>query len=116
MNDILSTGPGSALAATSPRMETEMETTTQIKGAAEANTEMRNGSRHDAAGLTIRLDDQPLTLPIGATLADLLAQQQRRPETVATAVNGRFVARDRRGDTVLRDGDQVLFFQPIVGG
>ncbi len=112
MNEILSPGPGSALAATSPRTESETTTQTQTKG----ETAMRHGSLNDAADLTIRLDDQPLTLPIGATLADLLAHQQRRPETVATAVNGRFVARDRRGDTVLRDGDQVLFFQPIVGG
>jgi sulfur carrier protein len=66
--------------------------------------------------ITIYLDDQPQPMPAGSTLADLLAQLQRAPESVATALNGQFVARDARPDTVLSDGDQVLLFKPIVGG
>jgi sulfur carrier protein len=66
--------------------------------------------------ITIYLDDKPLPMPTGSTLADLLAQLQRAPDSVATALNGQFVARDARPDTVLSDGDQVLLFKPIVGG
>jgi sulfur carrier protein ThiS len=35
---------------------------------------------------------------------------------VATSVNGRFVARARRASIRIAPGDQVLLFQPIVGG
>jgi sulfur carrier protein len=66
--------------------------------------------------ITIHLDDKPLQMPTGNTLADLLEQLQRAPESVATALNGQFVARDARPDTVLNEGDQVLLFKPIVGG
>lgn len=66
--------------------------------------------------ITIHLDEKPLPLPTGSTLADLLDQLQRAPDSVATALNGQFVARDARPDTVLNDGDQVLIFRPIVGG
>ncbi len=66
--------------------------------------------------ITIHLDDQALQLPAGSTLADLLALQQRAPESVATARNGQFIAREARPDTMLADGDQILLFKPIVGG
>ncbi len=66
--------------------------------------------------ITIHLDDQALRLPEGSTLEQLMIQQQRTPESVATARNGQFVARDARPGTVLNDGDQVLLFKPIVGG
>lgn len=50
------------------------------------------------------------------TLADLLAALGVAPDTVATAVNGQFVPRDRRADHRLQTGDSVTTFQPIVGG
>lgn len=66
--------------------------------------------------ITVRLDDRAVTMPAGATLAQLLELERREAAAVATALNGRFVARDARADTALNDGDVVLFFQPIVGG
>lgn len=66
--------------------------------------------------ITVRLDDRAVALPAGATLAQLLEQEHREPGAVATALNGLFIARDARARTTLRDGDLVLFFQPIVGG
>ena len=66
--------------------------------------------------ITIHLDEQPLRVAAGTTLASLIAQQQRPPESVATACNGQFVAREARAGTTLNDGDQVLLFKPIVGG
>lgn len=52
----------------------------------------------------------------GLSLADVVARQERAPQAVATAVNGQFVARGLRADTLLRPGDQVTLFQAIVGG
>ncbi|MGN6830056.1 sulfur carrier protein ThiS [Paucibacter sp. M5-1] len=66
--------------------------------------------------ITIHLDEQALQLPPGSTLAELLVRQQRAPESVATARNGEFVAREARPGTVLSDGDRILLFKPIVGG
>ena len=66
--------------------------------------------------ITIHFDERALQVPAGTTLAVLLEQQQRAPESVATALNGLFVPRDARPTTVLGHGDQVLLFKPIVGG
>ncbi len=73
--------------------------------------------------LTIHTDRGPLSLPTGSTLADAVAQllqaSDRNPEaadTLATAVNGEFVARGARAHHALHDGDTVLCFSPITGG
>ncbi|RQO55632.1 thiamine biosynthesis protein ThiS [Paucibacter sp. KBW04] len=66
--------------------------------------------------IQIQLDEQALSLPAHTTLAQLLEQSQRSPESVATALNGRFVPREARPGTPLHDGDTVLLFKPIVGG
>lgn len=69
--------------------------------------------------LTIHTDRGALRLPVGSTLADavgLLLQAAPDATTVATAVNGEFVARSARADHALRDGDTVLCFSPITGG
>lgn len=66
--------------------------------------------------ITIRLDDQPHTLAVGTTLAQLVAQLGHAPEAVSTAVNGLFVARSQRAACVLQPSDAVLLFQAIVGG
>lgn len=66
--------------------------------------------------ICIQLDEQAQDLPAGTTLADLVAKQGHEPSAVSTAVNGDFVARAQRAGRVLAEGDQVLLFQPIVGG
>jgi sulfur carrier protein len=70
--------------------------------------------------ITIRTDQGALQLPHGCTLADaltqVLAQQGKAPDSVATAVNGSFVSRGARADYLLNDGDTVLCFAPITGG
>ncbi len=78
--------------------------------------------------LTIHTDQGPMSLPVGSTLADavaqLLAGRSRDPaatatvnaDTIATAVNGEFVARAARAHHTLHDGDTVLCFSPITGG
>ena len=70
-----------------------------------------NGNR-----IQVSLDGQPQQIPAATPLAGLLAALSLAPESVATALNGQFVAREARGQAWLKDGDQVLLFKPIVGG
>ena len=64
----------------------------------------------------LTFNDLTLPCPEGLTLAALLDSQQLDATRVATAVNGEFVPRTQREQTVLNPGDTVLTFQAIVGG
>jgi sulfur carrier protein len=66
--------------------------------------------------ITVALDGHPHRIPAGTTLAALVAGLEYAPSAVATAVNGRFVARGLREERQLQAGDSVLLFQPIAGG
>lgn len=66
--------------------------------------------------LGITVNGEPRVLPVGSTLADLVAASGLPPEALATAVNGAFVARHQRAGRVLQPGDAVFTFQPITGG
>ncbi len=66
--------------------------------------------------LTVHVNGSPHLLEVGMNLADLLQRLGAAPESVATAVNGEFVARARRAAHRLLPGDQITLFQPIVGG
>jgi sulfur carrier protein len=66
--------------------------------------------------LQIQLDGRPHQVPVGTSLAALLASLVQLPQAVATSVNGVFVPRSQRESCVLHAGDAVLLFQPIVGG
>jgi sulfur carrier protein len=66
--------------------------------------------------ITVALDGKPHQIPAGTTLAALVAGLGHAPNAVATAVNGRFVARGLREGLQLQADDAVLLFQPIAGG
>jgi sulfur carrier protein len=66
--------------------------------------------------LQITLNGEPRPIADGQTLADLITALGEPPQSLATAINGEFVARAARADTPLRDGDAVFTFQPITGG
>ena len=66
--------------------------------------------------VTLTLDGKPHPVPENTTLATLVASLAHQPDKVSTAVNGLFVPRAERETCVLRNGDAVLLFQPIVGG
>lgn len=66
--------------------------------------------------LQITVNGEPRAVAQGDTLADLVAALGQPPQSLATAVNGEFVARAARAATQLRDGDAVFTFQPITGG
>jgi sulfur carrier protein len=65
---------------------------------------------------TITLNGEPRPLPPGQTLAGLVAALDAAPKSLATAVNGEFVAIAARGNHTLQDGDAIFTFQPITGG
>ena len=67
--------------------------------------------------ITITLNGEARKLPAGQTLADLIAALDAPPPSLATAVNGEFVAaRCPRRSRSCSDGDAVFTFQPITGG
>lgn len=66
--------------------------------------------------LAITLNGERREVPAGETIASLLAQLNIAPQDTATALNGEFVPRARRAAAVLRAGDALTCFQPIVGG
>lgn len=69
-----------------------------------------------APTIAVLLDGEPHRVLQGTTLAALVASLGHEPTAVTTAVDGSFVARDARDEHVLRAGESVLLFQPIVGG
>lgn len=66
--------------------------------------------------ITITLNGEARELPAHSTLSDALAANAQPAASFASAVNGEFVARDARANTVLSDGDAVFTFQAITGG
>lgn len=65
--------------------------------------------------MNILLNQQPLALPEGASLADALALQALRPP-YAVAVNTQFVPRAQYAARPLHDGDSVEVVSPVTGG
>ena len=65
--------------------------------------------------ITVLVNGEPASTT-AHNLHDWVRAQGATPESLATAVNGQFVARTQRAATVLCDGDAILTFQPITGG
>ena len=62
------------------------------------------------------LNQQPRPWREGLNVADLLVEQGRAPDAVATAINGVFLPRARREATLIHAGDELTLIQPITGG
>jgi sulfur carrier protein len=71
---------------------------------------------NETTTIALTLDGKPRQVAAGSTLGALVDVLGHAPNQVSTAVNGMFVPRAQRAQCVLRDGDAVLLFQPIVGG
>ncbi len=65
--------------------------------------------------MDIHINQKPLTLPDGATVADALAAWGARPP-FAVALNGDFVARAQHAARALQPGDRLDVVQPVAGG
>ena len=64
----------------------------------------------------VLVNGEPHAWRLGLTVAELLAERGSDDETVATAVNTRFVPCRARADTPLWPDDRVVVFSAIVGG
>ena len=69
-----------------------------------------------APAASVSVNGETRALRDDTTLAELLLDLGHEPESVAVAVNGDFVPRAIRAHRILRNGDQVTCFKPIVGG
>ncbi|HTI16171.1 MAG TPA: sulfur carrier protein ThiS [Trinickia sp.] len=65
--------------------------------------------------MEIQVNQKPLTLPDGASVADALAAFGARPP-FAVAVNGQFVARTQHPAKTLNPGDRLDVVHPVAGG
>lgn len=64
----------------------------------------------------VLLNGAPLRWHDGLDVSQALAHAGVDPQAVATALNGRFVARGQRALTLLQPGDSLTVFAAIVGG
>ena len=64
----------------------------------------------------VLVNGEPRAWRLGLTVADVVAERGGDDESVATAVNTRFVPRSARVDTPLWPDDRVVVFSAIVGG
>ncbi|MEM5426072.1 sulfur carrier protein ThiS [Paraburkholderia sp. EG287A] len=65
--------------------------------------------------MDIHINQKPITLPEGATVADALTAFGARPP-FAVALNGDFVARTQHGARSLQAGDRLDVVSPVAGG
>jgi len=65
--------------------------------------------------MDIQINQKPLSLPEGATVADALAAYGARPP-FAVALNGDFVARAQHAARLLQTGDRRDVVSPVAGG
>ena len=72
--------------------------------------------REQSTAATVKVNGAPHPWRPGLTVADVLAERDTDPASVATAVNGSFVPRDERVETPLWPDDTLIAFSAIVGG
>lgn len=66
--------------------------------------------------MTVFINNQPIELPQGSSLADALAQKEIKPDGIATAINGTVINKSARAETPLKDGDNILVIKAFCGG
>lgn len=66
--------------------------------------------------MQIIVNDEPRTLPDGATVADLIASLELGPRRIAVEVNVQVVPRATYDRAVLHDGDRVEIIHFVGGG
>ena len=66
--------------------------------------------------MNVTVNDEPRPLPVGATVADLVAALGLTARRVAVEVNRAIVPRATYAAAVLRDGDTVEIIHFVGGG
>ena len=65
--------------------------------------------------MNVLINDNPKTLPEGATLADAIASIEAKPP-FAAAVNRQFVPRSAHAARALQPQDRIEVIRPVTGG
>lgn len=76
----------------------------------------RHGAGPTVTGITVTANGQPVELPVGATLGDLLYALDLAGRVAAAEHNGVAVARSDHAGTTLADGDRVELVRVMAGG
>ena len=66
--------------------------------------------------MEITINDTPVSIAEGTSLADALTSQNIPAAGIATALNGAVVPSALRGETILKDGDSILIIKAFYGG
>ena len=66
--------------------------------------------------IRLTINGKPRELPGPTGLLDFLRQSKIEPRTVAIEHNGEIIERDRWGEVVLQEGDQLEIVHMIGGG
>lgn len=66
--------------------------------------------------LQIVYNGEPLAIPLGSTIADVLSHQQVRTDLVAVEVNLEIVPKTMHRETVLNEGDHIEVVTLVGGG
>ena len=66
--------------------------------------------------MTITVNGNPMELPDGLSIEDLLARLKIRREFTAVALNREVAQRSRYAETALHDGDKIEIVHPMGGG
>ena len=69
-----------------------------------------------AQRMHIQLNGEPVELPVGETVAALLARLELTGRRVAVELNMEIVPRSQHAETVLNEGDQIEVVHAIGGG
>lgn len=64
--------------------------------------------------MKIIVNNQPLDIAEGSSIADIL--DGKPSEGIATALNGIYVNREARQNTLLQEGDEVVIISAAYGG
>jgi len=72
--------------------------------------------RDDAGELSLRVNGEEMSLPIGATVEDVVRRLEQDPRLVAVECGGRIVPRAEYGTTVLESGARLEVVRFVQGG
>jgi sulfur carrier protein len=72
--------------------------------------------RDDAGELSLRVNGEEMSLPIGATVEDVVLRLDQDPRLVAVEWGGRIVPRAEYGTTVLESGARLEVVRFVQGG
>jgi sulfur carrier protein len=75
-----------------------------------------NPNRTTPAAVTVSVNGVAHHVELGTSVATLLVQLGHAPRSVAVAVDAVFVPRALHAGHLLRGGEHITCFQPIVGG